>query len=194
MAALLIISLAITSQYFEYVLVRTTKNVTNPQTNVTVSTTVSTCAVNSPDTLLSITIITIFSRVVIPFSVMIVTNTFLIYHLKKVKRDRWNHREVVFARSVIALSVFFFVTHLPFSVMIVFQLVLSYTDPNPYSRALTITNFGYSLAIILASFNYVFPLFINLSFNKLFRAEFCAVFRIKHNVYGSSQTKSAPNS
>ena len=188
MVALLIISLAITSQYFEYVLVRTNKNVTNSQTNVTVTTTVSTCGFNNPDILLSVTIITIFARVVIPFSVMIVTNTFLIYQLKKVKRERWMHREEVFARSVIALSIFFFVTHVPFSVMSIFQLVLSYTDPNPYSRALTITNFGYSFAIILASFNYVFPLSVNLSFNKLFRAEFCALFHIKHNVYGSSQT------
>ena len=176
--ALLIVSLLITSQFFQYQLTRTPTNVTNQQ-NITVTTIVSTCSADSPSTLLSTTIITIFSRVIIPFVIMIVTNSFLIYQLKKVKRERWMQREEVFARTVVALSVFFFVTHVPFSVMISIQVVLSYTDLNPYSRANTITNFVYGLSLIFTSVNYVFPLFINLVFNKLFRAEFCALFRIK---------------
>ena len=164
---LFVCSLAATAQALEYKLVATA--IAN-----STATTVK-CSVDKL-TLLSINITTIATRVVIPFAIMLVSNIFLIYNLKRVRQERWMRREVSFAWSVIALSGLFFLTHLPYSVFLIWQTVLAYTDIHPLSRMSTIVNAAHTFSLELTSYNYILPAVVNLMFNKLFRDEFRAHF------------------
>ena len=89
-------------------------------------------------------------------------------------------REVTFARSVVALSALFLVTHVPFSITLVYQTVLAYTNTNPYSLEYTAVIFAYSLSMMLTSYNYVFPIVINSMFNRMFRDELGKMLKIKN--------------
>ena len=125
-------------------------------------------------------------RIVLPFLIMIVSNSFLIFNLKHVKRDRWMKREEAFAHSVIAMSGLFFVTHIPLLVLVLYQTTLAYIDTDPYSRVTTIVNFSYAMSVELASYNYVFTTPVNLVFNKMFRDEFLEYCKIKKRMPSNS--------
>ena len=181
LAALLAVSLAISSQYFQFVLVRTPASNTTISPNVTVATITATCSVDKA-ILLSINILAIVTRVTVPFVIMIVSNIFLIYHLKRVRRERWMKKEEAFARSVVALSVFFLLTNLPLAVIAVYQIVLAYDGSSPLSRSSVLVNLVYTLSMLLSSYNYVFPTLVNLMFNKIFRQEFLIMFGFKNKI------------
>ena len=179
-AALLAVSLAISSQYFQFELVRTPSN-TTISPNVTVATITATCSVDKA-IILSINVLAIVTRVAVPFVIMIVSNIFLIYHLKRVRRERWMKKEEAFARSVVALSVFFLLTNLPLAVIAVYQIVLAYDGSSPLSRSSVLVNLVYTLSMLLSSYNYVFPTLVNLMFNKIFRQEFLIMFGFKNKI------------
>jgi hypothetical protein len=150
----------------------TDKNLDN-QTNVTV--TLSCIADYS--TLLSKNIITIIFRIILPFTVMIVSDIILIYKLKKEKGERYSKKDKAFSHSVLALSILFLITHLPFGILLIYQTVLEFKDTN-YKSNLTISLL-YEISILITIYNYVFPTMVNLIFNKLFREEFNILFKLK---------------
>ena len=166
-AGLFVILIGATAQNFEYKLVATTKNATSTFK----------CIVDTK-ILVSIALTTIVTRIIIPLSVMLLANVFLIYNLKRARRERWMYREDAFARSVVALSILFLATHLPYSALLVYQTTHLSTNTNPYSYWSTVANFGYICALAVTSYNYIFTTLVNFVFNKLFRAEVYSMLRI----------------
>jgi hypothetical protein len=126
--------------------------------------------------LLSLNIITIIIRIILPFTVMIVSDIILIYKLKKEKGERYSKKEKSFSHSVLALSILFLITHLPFGILLIYQTILEFGDSN-YRTNFTVSLL-YEFSLVIASYNYVFPTLVNLIFNKLFRQEFNTLFRL----------------
>ena len=166
-AGLFVILIGATAQNFEYKLVATTKNLTSTFK----------CIVDTK-ILMSIALTTIVTRIIIPLSVILLANVFLIYNLKRARRERWMYREDTFARSVVALSILFLVTHLPYSALLIYQITHLSTNTNPYSYWSTVVNFGYTCALAVTSYNYIFTTLVNFVFNKLFRDEVYSMLSI----------------
>ncbi len=154
------------------------------QTNVTV--TLSCIADYS--ILLSKNIITIIFRILLPFTVMIVSDIILIYKLKKEKGERYSKKEKSFSHTVLALSSLFLVSHLPFGTLLIYQTILEFRDTN-YKRDFSISLL-YGLSVMITAYNYVFPTLVNLIFNKLFREEFNILFKLKKPGITSSAANS----
>ena len=122
-----------------------------------------------------------------PFTVMIVSDAVLIYKLKKEKGERYSKKEKSFSHSVLALSILFLVTHLPFGILLIYQTILEFRDTN-YKSNFSISLL-YEFSLVIVSYNYVFPALVNLIFNKLFRQEFNTLFRLgkKKNLDSTSR-------
>ena len=103
----------------------------------------------------------------------------MIHHLRKIKRNRWQNQDDSFVRSIIALSLLFFVTQIPYAVMLVIQTIMIYVENNAMSSTSTLVNFCYSVSLFFNAYNYFFPTVVNFIFNKLFREEFYALFGFK---------------
>jgi hypothetical protein len=119
---------------------------------------------------------------------MIVSDIILIYKLKKEKGERYSKKEKSFSHSVLALSILFLVTHLPFGILLIYQTILEFRDTN-YKRDFSISLL-YGLSVMITAFNYVFPTLVNLIFNKLFREEFNILFKLKKPGITSSAANS----
>jgi hypothetical protein len=181
----LLLSIGLNSFCFKYKIQETFLTDTSlyNQTNATV--TLSCIADYS--ILLSKNIITIIFRIFLPFTVMIVSDIILIYKLKKEKGERYSKKEKAFSHSVLALSILFLITHLPFAILLIYQTVLEFRDTN-YKTNFTISLL-YELSIIFTAYNYVFPTLVNLTFNKLFREEFIILLGLKKQGIVSSTTE-----
>ena len=118
--------------------------------------------------------IRILTRALIPFVLIIVINSFLIYKLIKTK-SRFRHnvaskREYKFAYSISALSVFFIVSLTPFVLTLLLLTFMSQANLKN-TKAYLVTTLCYGISVGLTTYNYCFVFLINLRFNSLFRDE-----------------------
>lgn len=174
------ISILIHTPFLKYKLVSSSTKLNN--TNNTQSKSIL-CQTDN-DNLLTINVITIIFRIMIPFLVMIISNIILINNLKKVKRERYSQKEASFTHSVVALNILFFATHLPFAILVIYQTILKYKQ-YVLTKYIKIT-LAYEISVILTSYNYVLPTVINFVFNKLFREEF---IKMTTNLLGLKKEK-----
>ena len=145
----------------------------NPTTNQTTTTkfcTTNEIIINLRDGL------TIIFRSILPFIVMIILNISLIRNLfimkKKFNMTRSLSRELNFSFSIIALNVLFLISILPNIVCLILLNIYQYGFKSQLtSKNLVIINLTFSVSIFFLTYNYVFPFFVNLKFNKLFRKE-----------------------
>jgi len=142
-----------------------------------------TCTANE-SVRLSLSIIDTIFRVTLPFLLSIILDTILIYNLTIVKSKRWMKRDESFARSVIALNFLYLFTNLPYMVVGIYFNILTY-NRDLTSQAYLITRLVFSIASVLASFNFVFPLVVNLIFFGTFRREFFYYFTRLKLINGS---------
>ena len=173
---------------FEYRIVTNTANLTlvgnltNNTNNITVAHVTHTC-ITSNNNLLAINVITIALRIILPFTVMTVSNIILIRNLKKIKGERYSQREASFTHSVVALNVLFFVTHLPFAVLLIYQTVLKFIEREKFAKLHPKLTYAYEISLIISSYNYTLPTVINLIFNRLFREEFIDMLVSLRNIF-----------
>lgn len=160
-----------------YVRVQTTVsfNITTNQTKIS-----KICAPISVEMDILIDLIRIFVRAIIPFVLIIVINSFLIYKLIKSKlKFNTNNlkKEYSFAMSIASLSIFFILSLLPFVVTVIILKILKHLNITT-TKLYIIVNFCYSVSIILCT-SYIcsFQIVTNLKFNNLFRQEFLNMFK-----------------
>jgi len=179
-------SMAIHTVFFEYKYVEKPISDLNLDTNETTmdGNVIALACIPSDDILLTANIITILFRIFIPFTAMLVSDIILIYNLKLKKGERYSKREKSFSHSVVALSTFFFVTHLPFGILLIYQTVIMYKN----YQSSTLFILFYEIALALTSYNYILPTIVNLIFNKVFRDEFFFLFRLKRTLSEASST------
>ena len=141
------------------------------ETNQTIIT--KTCG-STPQVELMIDTLRIMSRIVIPFIIVLLMDSLLIYKLikskKKVKANVSLKKEYNFSK-IIALSCLFYVLSLT-PLMIVLILMNFYKEEmNTSLRMNTIFNFAKGLALLVTSYNYISQFLINLKFSSIFREE-----------------------
>jgi hypothetical protein len=119
-----------------------------------------------------------FSRY-IPAVLNFAMNFAIIRALIKSRRSSNRHhkissREIHFAISLIAQNFIFFTAALPYTTLASIQLRNLFTTPS--ADYVSLINSLYSFSIWLMAFYECIPFFINLAFNKLFRAELLAIW------------------
>jgi hypothetical protein len=132
-----------------------------------------------------------FSRY-IPAVLNFVMNFAIIRALIKSKRSfnrqhKISSREIHFAISLIAQNFIFFTAALPYTTLASIQLRNLFTTPS--ADYVSLINSLYSFAIWLIAFYECIPFFINLVFNKLFRAELLAIWK---SICGMTNSSSNP--
>jgi hypothetical protein len=93
-----------------------------------------------------------------------------------VKGDRYNKKEALFARSVIALNLLFFFSQLPYLILFIVKNILKEENVSPVMARI---NFAYTFSQAIATYNYIFPSVVNFMFNRMFHDEVCMLFGIK---------------
>ena len=106
---------------------------------------------------------------------------------KKVKGDRYNKKEALFAKSVIALNLLFIFSQLPYLILFVVKQSLSKSSSIGLEARV---NFAYNLSQAIATYNYIFPTLVNFNFNRMFHDEVWSFLgiRIKKNMIESTKT------
>ena len=177
MLALFIANLVLYSP-ITYLRINTTAELING-TNQTVVT--KTCN-STPQIDFLIDTIRIMSRIVVPFILVLIFNSLLIYKLIKSKRKVKTKattsmkREYNFSK-IIAVTCFLFVLSLT-PLMVVLLLMNIYKDEVSSSlRMNTIFNFAKGLALLMTSYIYLSQFLTNLKFSSLFREELLVFFR-----------------
>ena len=119
---------------------------------------------------------------VIPSISNVAMNMMIIRVLVRSKRnvskakDRSSSKENTFAYSLVAQNFIFFVVTLPHIVLSLTQIIFDRTD---YEDIMSVL-YGYG---IWSSFIFEsIPFYMNLAFNRLFRVEFCLLFKLKNMV------------
>lgn len=151
----------------------------NPSTNQTTTTklcTTNEIIVNIRDGL------TIIFRSILPFIVMLILNISLIRNLlnmkKKLNMTRSLSRELNFSFSIIALNILFLISILPNMVCLILLNIYQYGFKSQLtSKNLVIINLAFSASLYFLTYNFSFPFFVNLKFNKLFRKEFLLLLK-----------------
>ena len=115
-------------------------------------------------------------RSALPIVLECVLNTLLIYKLiisrKNLTMQRSLHKDYKFAFTIVMLNAFFFITQIPLLISLVYLNVLNYQQPSAVpSKNLILAYFLYIVAAVFASCMYSTVFFVNIFFNKHFRAE-----------------------
>lgn len=154
--------------------------VTSTYSNATNKTLITKTCGPPKDLVVVVDSIRIFTRAVIPFILVILINTLLIYKViktkAKYKKTSAAKKEYNFIRSIVALSVFFIVSLAPFVITLTVLNIMSQLNQIT-TKAYLIVYLTYGLSILLSSYNYCFGFFVNLIFNSLFRHETVKFFK-----------------
>ena len=165
---LIIILLHIPNVFLRIKTTSSFNNITN-QTQTT-----KTCSAGSINMDTVIDLIRIFVRAIIPFMLIIVINTLLVYNLIKCKAKFKTislKKEYTFALSVAALNVMFIISLLPFVFTVVILKVMNQLNMIA-TKTYIIVNFTYAVGLFtFGSYNYCFQFLVNLKFNSIFRHE-----------------------
>ena len=132
--------------------------------------------------LLSLTLVDVLMRTVIPCLGMFAANVILIYKLRRIRGERWSKRETMFTRSVVALNTFYVVSQIPGVCTWVYEKMLLYQDDDTSDQLINehiITQYVFSACLLLTSLTYVFPTVVYFVFNRLFRQEIFLILRIR---------------
>ena len=124
-------------------------------------------------------IIVFLCRNTIPFFLMIIMNSYLIYKLIKFKikytERKSLKRDFIFSLSIMALNILFLTSFAPNLVALIYLNALdldstlsSEFESEKSARALLFLSIG----SVISTLDFCFNFFINLVFNKLFRAQF----------------------
>ena len=177
MLALFIANLVLYSP-ITYLRINTTAELIN-ETNQTVVT--KTCN-STPQIDFLIDTIRIMSRIVVPFILVLIFNSLLIYKLIKSKRKVKTKattsmkREYNFSK-IIAVTCFLFV--LSFTPLMVFLLVININqvEINSSVRVYAVSELVKGFAHFFTLFNYLSQFMINLKFSSMFREESLIIFK-----------------
>lgn len=160
-----------------------TSNSTAP--NATIVSTVRSCSA-SYNIKFASDIISVLMRTIIPITVMIFVDIFLVWHIfntkNKVFTNRAHRKESHFTFSVIVLNCMFFFSNFPLSIALILQNVYVYSNTNLSALQLAQFNFFLNFAVTL-SYSYQSLEFVtNFAINRLFRREVLALFQVKRKV------------
>jgi hypothetical protein len=103
-------------------------------------------------------------RVIVPYSVMTISSSFIIWKTFRMKKklSRKNDREIQLAKTLVALDFFFIVFRLP----TLFYVLLNNNDDG------ILFNFLYSIFVAVASINNAFEFILLFALNKIYRELF----------------------
>ena len=127
-------------------------------------------------------LIMLFSRNIVPYTLTILMNTYLIKRLieskKKLFVKKQLKKEYNFAFAVVFLNVLFIVTLLPSGIVLILLNLTGYRNTVTLSvRTSAIVNFSNLLTQYFAMYYNAFAFFVNLKFNKLFKKEFFSLVK-----------------
>ena len=140
------------------------------------STTITTKVCTSPSDILFIRdTITAISRALIPFIIVLIINSILMFKLKRIKTYFLSNpelkKEYYFAYSIAAFNVFFLVTLVPYLCSCLLMGFVNALGFSIISRTYVISNMISNISITLTLYNFCFSFMINFKFNVLFREE-----------------------
>ena len=136
----------------------------------------------------------------IPFIIMFIFNVLIIFHvyqnhlkLNKTYRAR-GHKH--FFISIMTINLLFFILYLPWSIAQIIVLVqFFFTARNVTQSVNPGIIFFYNVGWSVSYLNYIFPFFVYIKFNRLFRTELFAIVHViskekdSSNVDGKTTTK-----
>ena len=147
------------------------------ETNQTVVT--KTCA-STPQIDFLIDTMRMMSRIVVPFILVLIFNSLLIYKLIKLKRKvkansnvdrKYNYSKII------AVTCFFFVLSLSPLMVVLLLMNIYHLEINSSVRVFAVFDLVKGIALFLTSFNYLSQFLINLKFSSMFREELLLIFK-----------------
>jgi hypothetical protein len=151
-------------------------NIVTNETNQTEIT--KTCG-STPEIISLINLIRILSRIVVPFILVLVLNSLLIYKLikrkKNVQANSNLRRGYNFSKIIAVTCLLFVLSFIPLvTVLIVFNLGV---DINSSVRTLAVFDLVQGIAQSFTLLNYLSQFLINLKFSSMFREEILIIFK-----------------
>ena len=196
-ALMIIFAMAENIEYFFYELTLTYSNITSDVANVTLNTTLNSSNIqpSMSDYLtynyicyssfyltISAGISSLLLRNFIPFGIMLVLNILIIVHVYqnhlKLNKSYKARGHKHFFLSIMSINALFFVLYLPWSIAQIIVFVQYFftarsTTESISEGVLFFYNIGWSISYL----NYMFPFFVYLGFNRLFRKELFQIVR-----------------
>lgn len=159
-------------------------NITMEYLNETNRTVIAKSCGSTPQIEFLIDTLRILSRIVIPFILVSIFDSLLIYNLikskKKVKANSSLRREYNFSKTIALMCLFFVLSLTP--LMIVLLLMNVYKDEmNRSLRTNTILDSAKGIALVVTTYNYLTQFLINLKFSALFREELLSFLKERLN-------------
>ena len=148
-------------------------NISDAFINATNQTVITKACGATPQIEFMIDTMRIMSRIVIPFILVLMLNSLLIYKLIKAKRKVKANSNIKkeYHFKIIAVTCFLFVLSLTPLMVVLLLMNIYKLEINSSLRIFTVFDFVKGLALFVTSYNYLSQFLINLKFSSMFREE-----------------------